>query len=62
MTAKTIAADVTIRFRFDNICGSDDLEDTTLREMVVNLLVSEGLSGIVDNDGYRVVEVVRVFA
>ena len=55
----TISADVTIKFKFNNICSLEDLYDTgmTLREMVELLINEDSLMGCVEDD-YEILSVV----
>ena len=56
--SESLSADVIVKFKFTNICGTQDLIDCgmSLKEMVEMLFEEEGLMGCVEDD-YEVVSV-----
>lgn len=54
-------ADVIIKFRFNNVCSKQDLEDTRMsfKEMVELLIQECGLFGVCE-DEYEIIEVKEV--
>jgi hypothetical protein len=57
---RTMNANVTIKFRFNNICSSKDLDEISLDEMVKYLIQEEGIGSFLNDDNYKIINVEEV--
>lgn len=57
-----LSADIHVKFRFNNICTQEDLDDDgwTLEEMVRFVIKEEGLMGIVDDEQGEITSIEEV--
>jgi len=51
---------VTVKFRFDSICNPEDLDGTTLKDMVEYLIREEGICGVIDTENYEIINVEEI--
>ena len=57
-----LSADIYVKFRFNNICSQEDLDEDgwTLEELIRFLIKEEGLMGIVDDELSEILKIEEV--
>jgi hypothetical protein len=57
----TFDAEVTVTFILNDICNDSDLDEyNSFEELVRDLLESEGITGLIDNDDYIIQSIKKI--